>query len=130
MGAWGFGYFQNDDAADLLGELIGEANWGAAERAVDAVLGVGDGYLEAPESSAAIGAAALIAARAGTLAADLDVDDAKVINGMPVAPAALVAKAKAALARILKQSELADLWNDAGEKDAWHACVVQLESAL
>jgi hypothetical protein len=64
MGAWGNGPFDNDDAADFLGELgaVGDAD------AVSVVLGDAlkavinnDDYIEAPEMSRAIAAAAVVA---------------------------------------------------------------------
>lgn len=65
MGAWGVGHFDNDDAADFVGEFVDAGGWGVANEASDQVLSVEDDHLEAPESSAAIAAAAIVAQRLG-----------------------------------------------------------------
>ncbi|HYD89437.1 MAG TPA: DUF4259 domain-containing protein [Vitreimonas sp.] len=130
MGAWGSGPFDNDDAGDLLGSLVDAGNWTIAEQSFDAVLSVGEGYLEAPESSAAIAAAAIVAHKFGNLAVDIDPEDAPAIAALRAPSAELIEKARSALARIKKQSELADLWDDAGAKDEWLATLTPIENAL
>jgi hypothetical protein len=64
MGAWSSGPFDNDDAADFVGELckMTPPEFVAAVLG-DALLAVtaGDGYIEAPEMSRAVAAAAIVA---------------------------------------------------------------------
>ena len=130
MGAWGSGPFDSDDAGDLVCELIDANDWSVAEAAFDAVLGVGDDYLEAPESSAAIAAAAVLAHKVGNGGLALHPDDAAGIAALIVPPAPLLTKARDALARIKKQSELADLWEQANAKDEWLATLEPIEKTL
>jgi hypothetical protein len=130
MGAWGSGPFDNDDAGDFVGGLIDAGDWSAAEEAFDAVLAIGEEYLEAPESSAAIAAAAVVAHKLGNAAIEIHPEDAAGIAPIGSPPSSLVAKARAALTRIKKQSELADLWEEAGAKDEWLATLEPIEKAL
>lgn len=131
MGAWGSGHFDNDDAGDFVCELVDSKNWSVVEAAFDAVLSIGDGdYLEAPEASMAVAAAAIVAHTLGTLAANIAPEDAPAIGALGSPDAALVTKARAAVARLKKQSELGDLWEEAGEKDESLATIDQLEQAL
>lgn len=130
MGAWGSGHFQNDDAGDFVGELVSSQSWSVAETAFDAILSNGDDYLEAPEASVGIAAAAIVAHQLGKLNVHVDPEDLPALNSLGSAPPALVAKVRLALARIKKQSELGELWGEAGDKDEWLATVEQLEGAL
>lgn len=64
MGAWGTGPFDNDDAADFAGDLSDLAGSDVAAAVLgDALLAVtaADGYIEGPEMSRAIAAAAVVA---------------------------------------------------------------------
>lgn len=130
MGAWGSGPFDNDDAGDLVSDLLDAGDWRVAEAAFDAVLAIGDECLEAPESSAAIAAAAVLARKVGNGIVTIDSEDAVGIAGLASPPLALIAKARDALARIRKQSELADLWEEAGAKNEWLATLDPIEKAL
>jgi len=130
MGAWGSGPFANDDAGDFVGNLADAGDWNVAEEAFDAVLAIGDEYLEAPESSAAIAAAAIVAYKVGNGFVGVSPEDAADVAGLPAPSPALVTKARAALARIRKQSELAELWEEAGSKDEWLATLEPIEKAL
>jgi hypothetical protein len=66
MGAWGAGAFDNDDALDWLSELVDSPDF-ALGRAVLDVTALE--YLEAPEGSAALAAAEVVAAARGHPAA-------------------------------------------------------------
>ncbi len=64
MGAWGSGPFDNDDAADLAGDLSDlTAASAVAAMLDDALVAVTstDGYIEAPEMSRAVAAAVIVA---------------------------------------------------------------------
>lgn len=60
MDAWGPGPFDNDAAADWVGDL-GERGLAAVVRAFDDVEAVGDGYLDARAGAAAVAAAETVA---------------------------------------------------------------------
>lgn len=118
MGAWGSGHFQNDDAGDFVGGLVESPDWSIVDAAFDAVLLIGGDYLEAPEASI------------GIAAADMDPEDLSAAGSLGVPSTNIVAKARAALLRIKKQSELGDLWEEAGAKDEWLATVDLIEQVL
>jgi hypothetical protein len=63
MGAWGFGSFDNDDAADWIFELEESSGVTALVSAFKAIKP--DRYLEAPECSVALAAAEVVAALRG-----------------------------------------------------------------
>jgi len=77
-----------------------------------------------------LAAAAVVAHRLGKLVANLDPEDVPAISALSAPNANLVAQARSALARIKKQSELADLWDEAGDKDVWLATVDKIEQVL
>jgi len=112
VGAWGSGPFDNDDAADFVGDLLDMPSAGRAQR-LRAALTLPDGYLQIDDAAIAVAAAALIAAS----------------NGMPVDGSAAVeeliqsgsiplddqvrAQAAAALSRVNGDaSEWRDLWTE------------------
>jgi hypothetical protein len=130
MGAWGAGCLENDDASDFLADLADAGDWAVAEAAFDRVLSVSDDYLEAPDSSAGIGAAAVTAHKTGGLPLDIEFEYKAAIEALTEPDAGLVAKARAALARIKQQSELGDLWEEAGRKAEWLATIDEVEQAL
>ena len=114
MGGWGTGSFENDDAQDFLGELkalsIDDLKQRLA-RAADQ-----DGYLEAPESSAAVAASEVVAAlvvaaknEASSYAAPRQIGDWMSNNDVAVSPD-LVDLARRAVERVRTNSELKDLW--------------------
>lgn len=130
MGAWGSGHFDNDDAGDFVGELVDAQEWSVVEVAFENILSIADDdYVEAPEASIAAAAAAIVAFALGKLSVNIAPEDALVVQALGAPSAELVAKARRAIVRV-RQSELADLWDEAGEKDEWLATVDQLEQAL
>jgi len=63
MGAWGFKIFENDDAADFVAEFENSGAVAVAG-ALDAACN-NPGYIEAPDGSVALAAAAIVAAANG-----------------------------------------------------------------
>lgn len=131
MGAWGAGPFENDDAVDWVWELEDDTDGALLIAAFDAVVQLPSGEQpEAPESSNALAAAEVVASARGHRSGELpteaeewigrhaeDVDDD------------LVALASAAVDRVLSDSELADLWDDAGDPE-WRVVTNALRSRL
>ena len=115
MGAWGTGVWSNDDAADWLAELEGQG-MAAVEQALSGVLAVSnEEYLEAPTASKGLAAAATVAALSGHLGPDAP-DEARAFVASATATQGLRDLAIACVRRIQgRNSELADLWRDAGE---------------
>lgn len=131
MGAWSASNFGNDDAADLVGDVV---EGGGVER-IDAALATAEGTaagedLEAPDGSEALAAAELVAAAAGVPVADEpDAEDAIEWAGgaAEIATADRVASAIAATRRVLaERSELRELWDEAGEDAEWRSHVDDL----
>ena len=132
MGAWGHGSFDNDDAMDWLQEFDG-AGAAAATNALSHVTSLNDGdYLEAPEASMALAAAELVAAAPTGDSSNLPADAGPMLaqHQQSLTGAALVDAARRAVARVLKESELKDLWEDSPDKQAWQDGVQDLLSRL
>lgn len=134
MGAWGTGIFDNDTACDWAYELEGQRDLGVIERTLDAVLENGDAYLDAGEGEEALAAAEALArlqGHWGVRNSYTERMDAWVEAAGLTPPPALVGKAHAAIDRILAaDSELAELWAESDEFDAWKAAVVALRGRL
>jgi len=134
MGAWSHEAFGNDDAADWIAQLEERNDLGLVESTLDAVLAIGDDYLEAPEASEAIAAAEVVArlqGRPGNGDADTEAVDEWVARVKLPAPPALIAKARRALDRILTEpSELMELRDESEDAAAWRASVEDLKARL
>jgi hypothetical protein len=131
MGAWGVGPFANDDAQDFLGDLI--ETTGAVDGALFAALALpADGYVEVPEGSVAVAAAALVAIGAGQPSPtdSQTVTDLLATHQMP-ATEDLRRAARVALARVVAtDSEWAELWQEAGTFDEASAVLDEINAAL
>jgi hypothetical protein len=132
MGAWGHGSFENDDAMDWLQEFEDDPV-GAVETAFEAVTALSDGdYLEAPDASVALAAAEIVAA-----ARDGDTSGLPDNVGTMLTPHQseltedeLLDSARRAVTRVLKDSELKELWQDSPDRKAWQDGVRNLLSRL
>jgi len=119
MGAWGSGPFENDDAADWRYGLVDGGGPAVVADSLRAVLGAG--APQAPAASSAVGAAAVVAAGLGITGVDLPDDVEEWLKNVdasvwpPLAPDAV-----AALDRVLADSELRELWDEADD-GAWQA---------
>lgn len=119
MGASGTGTFDDDDAMDWLDSFESDGP-AAIESALTTVTELGrEEYLEAPEASHALAAAELVAAARGG-----EVDRlpdafrprfAKHVDS--INDAEFAALARKAVARVLRSSELKELWDDSGDED-------------
>jgi hypothetical protein len=136
LGAWDATVFGNDDAADLVGAIADVTDRTQIEAALQQAMQDAideSGYLDLMYASAGLAAAALVAAW----------DNLELIAGLGYTPetwppAAGTAPddhkrlARQAFARIASadESELAELWIEAGEWDALLADVQRYASAL
>lgn len=110
MGAWDSGPFDNDDAADFAARVEDAPGWATVKDALQSALR--SDYLEAPQASEAVAAAAFVAA-AHSGDADLVTEErASVLKVLGAAPADLRVLATEALTRVAGDSELAELWNE------------------
>jgi hypothetical protein len=134
MGCWSADSFGNDDALDWLAELESQRDLRGVEAALDAVLDMGDGYVEAPQASAALVAAEVVAAalgKPGTAAVANKSLTQWLETVKPVPTAEIAAKARAAVDRIRDDdSELHELWQDTDDYAAWLADVNDLAERL
>jgi len=119
MGAWGNGIFENDDAADWVGDLEEGGDASFLRSTLDAVAGTtSSAYVDAGEASCALAAAEVVAACAGAPAGDLPEEvTAWVADHLEAATPELVQQARAAVARMLAGSELLELWSEDGDPD-------------
>lgn len=133
MGAWGIGVYENDGAGDFLAELRDAA----APREVLAYAvesGLNEDYLEVDEGTAALTAAAVIAAiTTGVAPQDEPTAAATVaalsLSASDVAP--LIPVALEALDRVAAEdSELAELWDEVDKGDEWRATVDAVRTQL
>src|SRR5262249_62246007 len=77
------------------------------------------GYIEAPDCTAAIAAAEVVAALRGHAAPDLPPEAVKFVAQKPALDPVVVKDATAAVSRVLAGSELKDLWDDSQDSKAW-----------
>lgn len=133
MGTWDIGHFDNDTAADFGGTLD-DAPAGTREvllrDALTAVTVTGpEEYLDCDEAVVAVAAAALVAAQCPggepvTTAYGPD-------EPLPPLAHELRALAVSALDRVVgPESELPELWADAGENGQWAAGIAELREVL
>jgi len=141
MGTWGMGSFENDGAADFAWD-IAEGGLPVIEKAFDNVLGAKDSHFEG--GNEAIAAAEVVAKLSGRGSPSLDEiqereEDAEVEGFTLVkwiasvkAPASeeLVEKARRAVARVLADSELVELWRESKNFDEWKRNVDDLAKRL
>lgn len=132
MGTWGSGVFANDDAMDWIAGLEDTDDIGVVERALAAVTGA-DSYLEAPACAEALAAAEVIATLRKQPGPDVPSEVfewmARVGREMPPT---LPQEAQRAIDRVLADSELQELWEEAGEPGIaeWRATLAELRGRL
>ena len=132
MGAWSFGNFENDAAQDWLYDF-GENDFRLIDRTLAGVAGmIAADYLDAEEACEVLVAAECVAAAAGY--PPLDPPEALATwlaenSPIQVKPA-YVEMAQKAVARVLTQSELRDLWLESEDFRGWETAVTDLQSRL
>jgi len=118
MGAWGLGVFDNDEAGDFLWEIDegddGRKIVGAMTKVLTTI-----GYLEAPEAVRGLAAAALVAAKREPGLFPSDSEEAATTAKLSTLPFYAPWLARMTISRILSRSELAELWDEAGELEDW-----------
>ena len=131
MGAWGPGVFENDDASDWVWELEDDSDGAILAEALGVVLDLpADEQVESPESSNALAAAEIIASARGDRSPKLPTEAVAWLDAHSSAvDDRLRSLALAAVARIATDSELKDLWNEAGDP-AWSEAVTALQARL
>lgn len=130
MSSWGFGSFENDDAADWAADLAEMGEDALIDEALERVLEAERDYIEAPDASCALAAAEVVAALQGRPGSDLPEELKSWIEGKPTPEGEVVQKARKAVAAIKKESELRDLWEESDNLEDWQPIVDDLERRL
>ena len=131
MGAWGINTFENDDAADWFAEFCDEPNEELLFDAFSTVNEIGDDYLEAPESSAALAAAEIVAALQGKPSPHLPEEAQNCVRQLNFQSSdELISAARKAIARIQTDSELKELWEESDDFSQWQTTVNELKDQL
>ena len=131
MGAWSHNTFDNDDASDWVYELEESSDMSVIENALNEVTDDAEDYIEAPECSNAIAAAEVVAALNGNESANLPESVQAWVAGKPEPDVQINAKAHAAIAAILANSELKDLWEENAEDyPKWIACIDEIRTRI
>lgn len=133
MGTWGVGTFENDGASDFVYEVEAAPVVATLRRALDEVADVvaaGD-YLERPLCESACAAAELIAALRNRDPSALSPSAAEVflrITGTPSDDD--LNRARAVVERIMRDSELAELFAESDAYENWLAAMTGLRARL
>lgn len=134
MGAWSVDAHGNDDAVDWAYELEEAEDLTPVEAAIQAVLSVGEDYLEAPEATIALAAIEVLARLTGNWGernSYTETIDKWVEQATAVPTREILLDAQSAIDRILgENSELRELWEDSDDYDAWVQSVQSLRSRV
>lgn len=127
MGAWGHAPFENDAALDWMSWAEDDTN-----AAIHAALrrAVATGYLDVDEGSAAVAAAAIVAAAYDGDVESLPETVAALVDEWQSDEAATELALDALTAVLGPQSELASLWGEGTGGDAWKATIEELRKRL
>jgi hypothetical protein len=130
MGTWGVGAFQNDDAMDWVAALSSARDASVLRIAFDTVLNDDEAYIESPEASVALAAAAVVAAAIGAPGPELPLAVADwLAHHRGDVMSATVREAREAVSRVISHSELRDLWEDSDVSE-WEVGVAHLLKRL
>jgi hypothetical protein len=128
MGTWGHHAFDNDEAGDF-GDALTKGGVKTIETAFDLVLG-NEGYLEAPDCWNAVAAAETLCVIDGRPGPSIPTGVAKWASHQSKPSPQLIAKAKASLARILRDSELKELWEESPDVRVWDTSIADVTRRL
>ena len=133
MGTWALHSFANDDAGDLIGDLVEGADLSPVQESIKRVQST-EGYLEAPEAQQGIAACEVVALVLGHASATSQAEEELIAWGAGVKPsvdAAVVSQAVQVVDRVLApNSELRELWEESDEFNDWQADVRALRARL
>jgi hypothetical protein len=134
VGTWSFEPFGNDDAADWAAELEDSKDLSQIQAAVDAVLAVGEEYLEAPDATVAVAAIDVLARLVGSFGERTSYTEAvdSWVEDLELTPdSELIDKALQVIDRVLAEnSELRELWEDSDDFEAWKASMQALRERV
>ncbi|MDK8189265.1 DUF4259 domain-containing protein [Paenibacillus sp. UMB7766-LJ446] len=136
MGAWGTGIFENDDVLDWKLDLFDTDDMELIEETIEEVLE--EEYIESDLASNALGAIEILAALQGSPGKEIlnkqsdteDLYDWINTHKGKGKGKELISKAKRAVKKIKKDSELKELWEESEEYLIWLNAINDLEKRL
>jgi hypothetical protein len=133
MGAWGHRNFENDSAMDFVGDFLVSPTEVFSSDSLAFVIDANaeEEFIEVDEASAALAAAEIVAAVIGRAASGLPKELSAAIGKMGFEPnQKLINRARKAVAVILRESELQELWAETGEPNDWQQVQNELLTRL
>ena len=143
MPAWGLGNFENDTALDFVDAVIEEGRSLIKYAIQNVAQSRMDEYVDCSDAEECLAAAEYVAAALGKPSADLPEDvgdwvgrhdilkeDDVSIQKLLRTSKNLVQQAQDAVYRVRNASELKELWDEAGEYDAWVKVLDDLRDRL
>jgi hypothetical protein len=121
--------FSNDDAFEVQSALERARGWSTVRKGLSKAVKA-RGYLEAPPAKFAVAAAEVVAAGCGHAADQLPEVVPEFLARVGPPDAELLELARAAVARIAKDSELRDLWEESKHFADWQAVMNGLSKRL
>lgn len=130
MGAWGHQSFENDTALDWVLTLSDSNDASLLNTSLDAVQSEQEEYLDADVCAEAISAAEIVAALNGKASNELPEEVNAWLRGKQHTSDDLKTRAKTAVAAVLEDSELKELWEETEYFADWKATMEDLQSRL
>ena len=132
MGAWGADSFENDDAADWLGDFCDKPDKTFIVSALSQISEMSaDDYLEASDCCAGIAAAEIMAALKGSPNSNLSDEAKSCVSQLKfTVDQNLTILAVNAMERIRTNSELKELWDESESPDEWYDAMGNLIERL
>ena len=121
MGAHGVSPFQDDDGADFVAEIIKAKDLAVIADAVYSIPDSDDEYIEAPTATRALVAAEVIVFQFGRESGDFTDELQDWIEGQDDPDQILIERTRRAVKRILRDSELRELWKESQLLPEWEA---------
>lgn len=126
MGVWGTDIFENDDALNWVNELEKSQDLSTITTTLNSIVDSSVNYLEAPDCSAALATAEVVAALSGSPRSSLPDEIIQWLRVHQSVNMDTVSKAMQAISAILLDSELKELWEEADQFEEWKAKVTDL----
>lgn len=134
MGAWGTGSFENDDALDWTYDVQSPADvskpFERLKRESDVHPQGGDMYIEADFACELIAAAECVAMMMGRVVPDFPPELRSVLANAPEPDALLFHQARNATLSVMRNSELAELWEEASESEDTNPWLAELTALI
>jgi hypothetical protein len=130
MGAWDIGSFDNDDALDWVFELEKVRDFSILEEAFETVIDQKGDMPDATDCSIALCAAEVLAGLLDNPVSDVPDEVLEWIEDKPEPSEELIKLGLKAIAVILDESELKELWLEADEYQDWEDNVTSLVENL